>query len=418
MSMFGIFLVLPITNGFSMKEYCHKNDFSCEQPFFNQQGKREFGRCSAINVLRRMLRLGMIDCVRECLVTSQCTGINYRPDWQMCDVVGEINHGDLEVEDGCVYSYISTWPESLAGVCRAYDCDIGEKCLFEDNKVRCEQVYCVNNPNADKAISDEKFGNHKNLGAGLKFRCKNGYKLQGHPYSFCLHSGRWDTQFRCILNGTEKSNEFPKDCSNLPTGSTSGVYVVSTNITVYCFMVAGSEGWTVIQHRFNGKQTFEKNWYEYKTGFGNVSGEFWLGNDNLHTILSQRTYKMRVDLEYNDGNNAQAVYSSFNVGNESSGYKLSISGYSGTAGDGMTDISQNSLNGMNFSTADNNQDMSDVHDCADFKRSGWWHRDCTKGNLNGLYRPGEQGNDVMHWRTLNDTYSLSMTRMMIKPAYV
>ena len=41
---------------------------------------------------------------------------------------------------------------------------------------------------------------------------------------------------------------------------------------------------------------------------------------------------MRVDLEYNDGNNAQAVYSSFNVGNESSGYKLSISGYSGTAG--------------------------------------------------------------------------------------
>ncbi|XP_063402369.1 angiopoietin-4-like [Mytilus trossulus] len=183
-------------------------------------------------------------------------------------------------------------------------------------------------------------------------------------------------------------------------------------------MVAGSEGWTVIQHRFNGKQTFEKNWHEYKTGFGNVSGEFWLGNDYLHTILSQRNYKMRVDLEYNDGNNAQAVYSSFNVGNESSGYKLSISGYSGTAGDGMTDISHTSLNGMNFSTADNNQDMSDVHDCADFKRSGWWHRDCTKGNVNGLYRPGEQGNDVMHWRTLNDTYSLSMTRIMIKPAYV
>lgn len=59
---------------------------------------------------------------------------------------------------------------------------------------------------------------------------------------------------------------------------------------------------------------------------------FVSGNDYLHTILSQRNYKMRVDLEYNDGNNAQAVYSSFNVGNESSGYKLSISGYSGTAG--------------------------------------------------------------------------------------
>ncbi|XP_063404686.1 uncharacterized protein LOC134688143 [Mytilus trossulus] len=233
MSMFGIFLVLPVIDGFSMKEYCHKNDFSCKQPFFKQQGKLEFGRCSSINVLRRMLRLGMIDCVRECLVTSQCKGINYRPDWQMCDVVGEIKQGDLEVEDGCVYSNIATWPESLAGVCRAYDCDIGEKCLFDDNKVRCEQrsvtdnikvnsntvamqveLYmigelakkqlgdCENNPKADNAISDEKFGNHKNLGAGLKFQCKDGYKLQGHPYSFCLHSGRWDTQFRCILNST------------------------------------------------------------------------------------------------------------------------------------------------------------------------------------------------------------------------
>ncbi|CAC5396822.1 unnamed protein product [Mytilus coruscus] len=264
MSILGIFLVLPVLNGFSMKEYCHKKDFSSEQPFFYQQGKLEFGRCSSINVLRRLSRLGMIDCVRECLVTSQCKGINYRPDWQMCDVVGEIISKDLGPEDGCVHSNISTWPE---------------------------------------------------------------------------------------------------DCNDLPKWSNSGVYVVRTNIKVFCDMDTDSGGWTVIQHRFNGMQTFEKSWHEYKTGFGDVSGEFWLG-------------------------------------------------------DGMTDFSQNSLNGMSFSTADRNQDMSDIHDCADFKRSGWWHRDCTKGNVNGLYRPGEQGNDVMHWRTLNGTYSLSMTRMMIKPASI
>ncbi|CAC5396824.1 Angiopoietin-4,Angiopoietin-1,Ficolin-2,Tenascin-R,Tenascin,Fibrinogen C domain-containing protein 1-B,Fibrinogen C domain-containing protein 1 [Mytilus coruscus] len=416
MSILGIFLVLPVLNGFSMKEYCHKKDFSCEQPFFNQQEKLEFGRCSSINVLRRISRLGMIDCVRECLVTSQCKGINYRPDWQMCDVVGEIIPEDIGHEDGCMYSNISTWPETLAGECRNNDCADGEKCLFEEYKVRCEQVYCENNPNADNAISDEKFGIHKNLGTGLKFRCKDGYKLQGHPYSFCMHSGRWETQFRCILIGTEISNEFPKDCSDLPMNSKSGVYVVSTNITVFCDMDSDSGGWTVIQHRFNGMQTFEKNWHEYKTGFGDVSGEFWLGNDNLHAILSQRKYKMRVDLEYLDGNTALAVYSGFNVGNESTGYKLSISGYSGTAGDGMTDIYRNSLNGMNFSTADRNQDMSDTQDCAELKRSGWWHRNCATGNVNGLYRPGEKGDDVMHWRTLNGTYSLSMTRMMIKPA--
>lgn len=47
--------------------------------------------------------------------------------------------------------------------------------------------------------------------------------------------------------------------------------------------------------------------------------------------------ELRIDLESFDGNRVHAQYSTFSVGNESSKYKVTVSGYSGTAG--KSDIS-------------------------------------------------------------------------------
>ncbi|TMW44968.1 hypothetical protein DOY81_009951, partial [Sarcophaga bullata] len=44
--------------------------------------------------------------------------------------------------------------------------------------------------------------------------------------------------------------------------------------------------WTVIQRRINGSVDFYRNLSEYKTGFGNVDGEFFIGLDKLHALTS------------------------------------------------------------------------------------------------------------------------------------
>ena len=112
-----------------------------------------------------------------------------------------------------------------------------------------------------------------------------------------------------------------------------GVYKIDPDglgeIEVFCDHKTAGGGWTVFQKRYNGAVDFFRTWDDYKRGFGNVKGEFWLGLDKIHRLTASSSNKLRVDLEDFRDNTAFAEYSSFSVASEYAKYWLGLESYSG-----------------------------------------------------------------------------------------
>lgn len=170
----------------------------------------------------------------------------------------------------------------------------------------------------------------------------------------------------------------------------------------------------MFQRRMDGSVDFYRNWTDYARGFGNLTGEFWLGLRKLHRITAQSLEagnELRVDLEDFEQNTAYAKYGSFSVGNSVAKYALSLSGYSGTAGDSLTEH-----NGRQFSTRDYDNDNDISRHCAQTFKGGWWYNFCWRVNLNGLYLDGptssSDGVGWYHWKGYH--YSLKYTEMKVR----
>ncbi|XP_041352860.1 uncharacterized protein LOC121371207 [Gigantopelta aegis] len=166
------------------------------------------------------------------------------------------------------------------------------------------------------------------------------------------------------------------------------VHLVGTRepISVFCDMRRG--GWTVIMKRVDGSVKFNRDWYDYKTGFGGVYTEHWIGNDNLHYLTNQDYYTLRVEIMDWERERRYAEYDDFWVDDEDANYRLHIGGYRGDAGDGFFRHS-----GMMFSTYDSDNDLLKETQmggsCAKrFKGGGWYYR-CYNNNLFGIYYHSE-----------------------------
>ena len=214
-----------------------------------------------------------------------------------------------------------------------------------------------------------------------------------------------------------------QDCSDLFTnGYPSGIYTITptnaASFDVYCDMNTTDGGWTVFQKRFNGSINFYRGWDEYEGSFGNLSGEFWLGLRELHQLTQSGKWVLRVDLVDFEGNSAYALYDSFYIGDAESNYTLSIGSYSGTAGDSMAGSPiQVSLNNMQFSTYDRDNDFWSEGNCAANWQGAWWYRSCANSNLNARYL-GSSGNNGtgMVWFDWKSLQSLKKSEMKIRPA--
>ena len=56
---------------------------------------------------------------------------------------------------------------------------------------------------------------------------------------------------------------------------------------------------------------FNRNWNDYKRGFGIHHKEFWLGNEQIHQLTKSGEMMLRVELEAWDGRRAWAEYGTF-----------------------------------------------------------------------------------------------------------
>uniref|UniRef100_W5L7T1 Fibrinogen like 1B n=1 Tax=Astyanax mexicanus TaxID=7994 RepID=W5L7T1_ASTMX len=227
-----------------------------------------------------------------------------------------------------------------------------------------------------------------------------------------------------------------RDCSELfdRIRPNSGFYRIKPKPTmepflVYCDMDDGG-GWTVMQKRCNGKVDFNRDWEEYKNGFGNFQlskDEFWLGNDRIHILLNRGQNVMKIDLMDWNGQKSYAIYDNFRVADEKDKYRLHYGMYSGRAGDALSGGSNMveqwsaSHSGMGFSTRDQDNDRYLQGSCAKENKGGWWYNRCHAANLNGrFYRGGtytaNHDNGVV-WSTWKGLwYSLRQTSMKVRPA--
>ncbi|XP_072176409.1 fibrinogen-like protein A [Diadema setosum] len=208
----------------------------------------------------------------------------------------------------------------------------------------------------------------------------------------------------------------PRDCSEIDQSQSgkSGLYEVqpaggNPSFQVYCDMDTDGGNWTVFQRRIDGTQNFNRSWIDYKTGFGDLTSEYWLGNDKIYQMTSQtsqRNYELRIDLTDEEGNTKFAKYESFRIDNETMKYRLHIGSYSGNAGNSLL-----THNGMVFSTWDNDNDMLVWHHCAGMFHSGWWFKSCHQANLNGLYN--SQG--IIWYKLTGYLTPLKASEMKMRP---
>ncbi|KAJ8033951.1 Ryncolin-4 [Holothuria leucospilota] len=78
----------------------------------------------------------------------------------------------------------------------------------------------------------------------------------------------------------------------------------------------------VIQRQIDGSLTFRRSWEDYKSGFGFLSSEFWIGNDKLSYLTNQAVYELRIDLTLSSGSSFYVSYNSFRISDEWGDYSI------------------------------------------------------------------------------------------------
>ncbi|XP_044295079.1 tenascin-N [Varanus komodoensis] len=237
-------------------------------------------------------------------------------------------------------------------------------------------------------------------------------------YITAFKGDRWSRKATTTFSTVSLHYPFPADCSQIQQNghSTSGIFTIYLSgdanrpVKVYCEMTTDRGGWLVIQRRNSGQLDFFKRWRNYVEGFGDPSGEFWLGLEKLHELTGAAPipYELRVDLRTHN-ESVHAVYDLFQVGSSKDRYRLAVGKYRGTAGDALT-----YHNGWKFTTWDRDNDIA-ISNCAIAHHGGWWYKNCHLANLNGKYGENKHSEGINWEPWKGHLFSIPFTEMKIRP---
>ncbi|BFZ25712.1 hypothetical protein BsWGS_28751 [Bradybaena similaris] len=191
----------------------------------------------------------------------------------------------------------------------------------------------------------------------------------------------------------------------MPSSAALVKVLLWNNVEALCDTRTSGGGWIIFQRRTKGDVSFYRNWVDYKNGFGNVDTDYWLGNDIISNLTSFGYNELRVDLK-KELRTYFAHYSMFKVADETVNYQLTVSGYDGTAGDGLL-----VHNSQNFSTYDRDNDKASGN-CAAYYNGAWWYDSCHDSNLNGLF--GVHNASGAAWHPTISRTSADFTEMKIR----
>nr|XP_045609685.1 fibrinogen C domain-containing protein 1-like isoform X2 [Procambarus clarkii] len=213
-----------------------------------------------------------------------------------------------------------------------------------------------------------------------------------------------------------------KDCAGHQSeGETeSGMYEIYPSecraVRVWCDLQTDGGGWTVFLNRQQQPKqvNFTRTWKEYRQGFGDVTAEYWLGNEYLHQLTAKAAHVLRVDAEDFNGSRRWGVWGRFRVEDEDHNYKLLAVMYSSnsTLGDGLLWHS-----GMQFSTIDKDNDKH-KGSCAHEYKGGWWYNVCHNANPTGILTNSDDFDSVgwVYWSPRQYKWaSLRWLQMKIRP---
>ena len=87
-------------------------------------------------------------------------------------------------------------------------------------------------------------------------------------------------------------------------------------------------------------------------GFGNIAGEFWLGNEYVHQLTTKHRHTLRMGATDFDNNTRFIQYTGFYLESNTSNYKFKYDSCNG----GECALDVNNMKSMDFSTPDNDKD--------------------------------------------------------------